>query len=141
MSATVKKLEMATENADTVSSLMSLPELSHPSLMALRDIILEVGEDEQIGGVEETLKWNQPAYLAQNKGVGTTIRLGFDEKTERVLLYGHCQSTVIDQWRDRYNDTFEFVGNRALSFSVHESLPKEELVECVWLALTYHKRK
>jgi len=109
--------------------------------MSLRDIILDVAEHEVIGGVEETLKWNQPAYLARQPKTGTTIRLGFDEKNEQCILYGHCQSTVIDQWRNRYSDTFTFLGNRGLMFSVADPVPVEELSECVWLALTYHTRK
>jgi len=132
---------MSVPNADTMAKLAGLPSIAQPKLQSIRKLIFEVGEDDKIGGVVESLKWNQPSYEPSKAKVGTAIRLGFDEKNEQILLYGHCQSTLIDQWRNRYSETFAFMGNRALMFSVHDEVPEEELAECVWLALTYHLRK
>ncbi len=140
MSKKAKSPSLALHSDDTLNVLESMPSIATGALMRMREIILDVGETDVVGGVEETLKWNQPAYLPRKAKVGTTIRLGFDEKNDRCVLYGHCQSTLIDQWRDRYADTFEFVGNRALTFSVHEPIPEDEFSDCVWLALTYHTR-
>jgi len=128
-------------NDDTLVVIKSLPNTCQPALLKVRDAIFEVGEDERIGGVQETLKWNQPAYVPRLKKTGLTLRLGYDEERERGILYGHCQTTIIDQWRERYNDEFEFLGNRALTFSIHGDIPATELAECVWLGLTYHQRK
>jgi len=138
---TAKTSVMGLPSDETLATLSALPDIAQANLQAMRALIFEVGEDDQIGGVEECLKWNQPSYQPRKAKVGTAIRLGYDEKNEQCLLYGHCQSTLIDQWRERYSDTFTFLGNRALMFSVHDEVPSEALAECIWLALTYHKRK
>jgi len=132
---------LSVSSNDTLASLKAMPTVAQKPLFKMREIIFNVGEDEQIGGVEETLKWNQPAYLPRLARVGTTVRIGYNEKHEQCILYGHCQSTLIDQWRNRYADVFDFLGNRGLLFSVHNAVPEEELADCVWLALTYHQRK
>jgi hypothetical protein len=117
------------------------PEL-RPSLLALRALIFEVAE-EQLGkgGLVETLKWAQPAYLPAKARTGTTVRIdAVKGDPGRYAAYFHCQTTLIDRFRELYPDEFAFEGNRALLFERDRKLPKPTLKHCLALALTYHAR-
>lgn len=112
-------------------------------LRELRSLIFEVArETEGVGALEETLKWNQPSYLTPETGSGTTIRIdGTDSAGTGYAIYVHCQTTLIETFRELYGDRFRYEGNRALHFDIAEAIPREELANCIRMALTYHSRK
>lgn len=110
-------------------------------LFQLRDLVLEVASESEIGGVQETLKWNAPAYIAQS-GKGTTIRL--EHKDSEYFLRVHCQSRVVDRFRTAGSTGFEFDGTRGLQFKESEKLngkEKKGIKDFIRLALTYHSWK
>jgi len=96
---------------------------------------------EAVGTLVETLKWGQPAYLPARPRTGSTVRIdAIKNDPDRYGLFVHCQTTLISDFRQIYEDRFEFQGNRALVFSHGEPLPREALQHCVSLALTYHQK-
>jgi hypothetical protein len=112
------------------------------ALLTLRGLILEVA-DAQLGkgGLLETLKWGQPAYLPVKPRTGTTVRIdAVKGDPDRYAAYFHCQTTLIDSFRELYPDAFAFEGNRALLFERDDKLPKAALRHCIGLALTYHAK-
>jgi hypothetical protein len=120
----------------------AFPARLRPSLLALRDLIFQVAE-EQLGkgGLTETLKWSQPAYLPIRPRTGTTVRIdAIKGDPDGYAAYFHCQTTPIDSFRQLYPDKFTFQGNRALLFRRGERLPRSALKHCLALALTYHTR-
>jgi hypothetical protein len=56
-------------------------------------------------------------------------------------MYFHCKTKLVDTFRELYNDTFNFSGNRAIIFSKNDKIPVDELKYCIYLSLTYHRRK
>lgn len=59
----------------------SYPKHVRKKLIELRALIFAIEEkDEAIGEIEETLKWNEPAYLTSQTKSGTTIRVGWKHK-------------------------------------------------------------
>ena len=109
-------------------------------LVELRSIILGVAKsDERIGTILECLKWGQPSFVTENPRSGSTIRIDAIRDTpDKVAMYFVCSTTLLDQFRERYPDTFEFSGNRALVFDLDTELPREPLDHCIAMALTYH---
>jgi len=94
---------------------------------------------ESIGPLVETLKWGQPAYLPERPRTGSTIRVGPIKRTpHRYALFVHCQTTLIDDFRQIYRDQLTFEGNRALVLRHGDPLPRAALQHCVSVALTYH---
>jgi len=90
----------------------------------------------------ETLKWGQPSYLTPETGSGTTIRLdAVRDAPGSFGIYFHCQSGLIERFREVYGKRFHYQGNRALMFSAREILPENELRICLLEALTYHLGK
>ena len=111
-------------------------------LMDLRELVFGVAEaTDGVGPLDETLKWGQPSYLTGATGSGSTIRLDRLKKDAGYALYFHCQSGLVDQFRDLYGDVFRYEGKRALLFDPAERLPVKALRHCIGLALTHHLRK
>ena len=92
--------------------------------------------------MEETLKWGQPSYLTTETKSGSTIRLdAIRAMPGSYALYFHCQTTLVETFKDKFGATFRYEGNRALIFSAADKIPETELRECIALALTYHVKK
>lgn len=110
--------------------------------LKIRDLIFESARAlPEVGAIFETLKWNQPAYLTQDTGSGTTIRLDVTKSGDRIGLYFHCQTTLIETFRARYSDRLVFDKNRAILLDPTKALPTEVLVHCIGMAQTYHLKK
>ncbi len=63
------------------------------------------------------------------------------QSTKVCGVYVHCQTDLVSRWRQLYDGTFEFDGNRAILFNVDEPLPEGALRHCIAMALTYHHAK
>ena len=120
----------------------ALPGAARDRLLALRRIILAAAKASDVGEIEETLKWGQPAYLPKSPRVGTTVRLGWSEDDPtQVAVYVHCQTRLLDQFRARFPDEFAYDGNRALRLPVSGPFPEAALQQIAAMALTYHRNK
>jgi hypothetical protein len=87
----------------------------------------------------ETLKWGEPAYLTQQTGSGSTIRLGqLKDGEQRCAVLFNCRTTLIETFRERFPNEFEYRANRALLLKLTDVLPAAPLSICLSLALTYH---
>lgn len=112
--------------------------LERAGLLALRQLIFDVADrDPQVGPLEETLKWGQPAYLTSETKSGTTLRLGLP-KTGGYAIFCHCQTTVVSDFRTLFGDDFTYDGNRAVVFSTDDDLQLDKLALLVSAALRYH---
>ena len=112
-------------------------------LIELRDIIYQVAATTVgVGTLGEALRWQQPSYLTPETGSGSTIRIdAVKGQPDRYAMYFHCQTGLVDHFKQIYPNTFKYEGNRAMIFNVADELPQDELRHCVSLALTYHQRK
>ncbi len=117
-------------------------------LLFLRAQIFDVARTtEDVGPLDEVLKWGQPSYLTSSSKSGTTIRLGAAAKDDnRYALFFHCQTSLGGTYRNLYDGVLAFGGNRSITFDSSAELTDESieaLRHCISLALTYHlgKRK
>ncbi|MBN2742162.1 MAG: DUF1801 domain-containing protein [Rhodobacteraceae bacterium] len=107
-------------------------------LLDLRALIFAVAARlPEVGRIEETLKWGQPAYLTPETKAGSTLRLGVP-KTGGFAIYAHCQSRIIPTFRDRFPQEFTYEGNRAVHFAPGAALPEDKLSFLIAHALRYH---
>lgn len=106
-------------------------------LYKIRKLIFELGEE--IGGVCETLKWQEPSYLPLKKGVGTTIRLAWkNSKPNQYGMYVNCKTSLISTIRRKFPGVFHLEGKRGIIFKEKESLALSQVKQCIEMALTYH---
>ncbi len=139
MSTNPEQTEFTDSSVDLV--FKAYPQPLKTRLLALRELIFKTAAGLQaVGDIEETLKWGQPSYLTQHPKTGTTIRIDA-VSPDRYALYVHCQTNLIETFKQMYADKFEFSGNRAIIFDQDKSLPEKQLSHCIALALTYHLNK
>lgn len=126
-----------------VKSVFALyPATLRNKLMELRQLIIDTARDsDAVGALTETLKWNEPAYLPTRPNIGTTIRINAVKGSDtRYAMFVHCQTTLIETFRQHYSDQLEFEGWRAILFDAQKRFPREQVRHCIALALTYHTR-
>lgn len=111
-------------------------------LLAIRALILEVAnKTEEVGILEECLKWNEPSYLTSESKSGSTIRIDWKAKDPKNYhLYFNCRTKLIEIFKELYPDDFDYIGNRCISFRLSDTIPKKKLFKCIEIALTYNSR-
>ena len=120
----------------------SYPPTLRTALLELRRLILETAAEEDVGDIVETLKWGQAAYLTARPRTGTTIRIdALKGSADRYAMYVNCKTSLIDIYRLMYPDTFQYEGQRAVTFSTGSTPPEAPLRHCILLALTYHRTR
>ena len=115
------------------------PDKVRPGLLEVRHLIFEVAATENVGPIDETLKWGQPAYLTSESKSGTTLRIGAP-KSGGYAVFVHCQTTIISDARAVFGDAFTYDGNRAVLFDAETEVAKTPLPLLIAQALTYHRR-
>ena len=123
------------------------PKAVKAKLLRLRRLIFETAARmPEVGPLEETLKWGQPSYLTTRSGSGSTIRIDrikpkAGRNATQYAMYFHCQTTLVDTFKEMYRADFKFEANRAIVFGQDDEIPVEALRHCIALALTYHSGK
>lgn len=108
-------------------------------LEELRELIFKLSSDLGLGEVEESLKWGEPSYSVKT---GSPVRIDWKLKSpNNYYLYFHCQTKLVDTFRELYGDVLRFQGNRAIELRLSDPLPEPEIKHCLELAFTYHQRK
>lgn len=132
-----------TDNPNVQSVFDGYPDVTREKLMRLRQLIFEVAaETEGVGSIEETLKWGQISYLTQQPKSGTTIRIDeYQADSEQIAFFVHCQTSLVDTFRQMYPDSFRYEGNRAVIWDDLDEKQVHILKHLIELALTYHCRK
>ncbi len=134
---------MGQQKISVESVMAGYPPKLRGTLNKLQKLVREVAKSNaDVGELVETLKWGQPSFLPKRPRIGTTVRMdAVSEDPAMVALYFHCQTSLVETFRQLYPDTFHFEGNRAIVLNATEPLPEAELRHCIEMALTYHKTK
>ncbi|HEY4972830.1 MAG TPA: DUF1801 domain-containing protein [Steroidobacteraceae bacterium] len=119
------------------------PEPLKARLLVLRRLIFETAEATAgVGALQETLKWGQPSYLTNQTKSGSTIRIDqVKGAPSRYALFFHCQTDLVESFRERYPRELSYGGNRSILLDTGHELPETALRHCIALALTYHLNK
>lgn len=127
-------------NPEVYQVFSNYPEIVHKRLSNLRRIILEAANEiDNLEEIEETLKWNEPSYLAKK---GSTIRIDWKtSKPDQYAIYFKCTSKLVPTFKMVFGKMFNYEENRALIFNMNDKIPEVELKRCISVALTYHKVK
>ena len=134
--------KMALDRA-VLEKYQSYPDYVRPKIEHLRGLILDVASSfEDVGKLEETLKWGEPAFLTSETHSGTTIRIDWKLKNpDQYALYLNCQTTLISSFKTLFPEQFTYEGNRAIVFGINDPIPENELRVCISMALRYHLAK
>lgn len=126
-------------NVDIKEKLDLYPSKAQKRLNEIRELIYEVANEEQLGEITENLKWGQPSYSI-NKG--SPVRMDWTSKyPNQVSLYFNCKTTLIETFKEIHRGSLQFEGNREIVLPISNSIPSNELKDCISMALRYHKIK
>ena len=126
-------------NAEILGKLDSYPGHIKPLILELRNLVFSVVEDLGLGEIDETLKWGEPSYQVKN---GSPVRIDWKSKyPDKYFLFFHCQTKLVDTFRELYSESLEFEGNRAIVLYVNKDLPKQVIRHCLELAMRYKSIK
>lgn len=131
------------ENSAIAQKYEAYPKSVGNKLLLVRQLIFDVAAETcGVGPLEETLKWGQPSYLTSLTKSGSTIRIdSIKSPVGAYAVFFHCQTSLVDTFKEIYRDTFRYEGNRAIVFMPGDKLPIGELSRCIQMALTYHLNK
>ena len=109
-------------------------------LEALRNLIHEVARStEGVGELEECLKWGELSFVTSQTNSGSTMRIDWKKKDPgRYHIFFNCQTKLISIFKELFPDDFIYGGNRSISFTLKQRLPKRKLSKCIEIALTYN---
>lgn len=117
----------------------SYPDEVRWPLLLLRELIIDVAKEYDLGSVEESLKWGELSYCVKG---GSAIRIGWRANSpEKCLVFFHCQTTLIETFKEIYGELFSYEGKRAIILDRSRLEAAQELKHCIGLALRYHKLK
>lgn len=115
------------------------PYAAKEKLAHLHALVVSVAQEDGITDLTESLKWGEPSYTCQS---GSTIRMDWKKKTPDVVyVFFHCQTSLIETFRELFADELRFEGKRAVVLPLDESLPADALSQCISMALRYHQIK
>jgi hypothetical protein len=128
---------------EVAAHFASYPRAVRQKMLALRELVLSTAaRTEGVGVLQETLKWGEPAYVMATTKSGTTVRMDWNRRSpDQYAMYFHCQTGLVESFRQMFPHDFTFEGNRALVFKLGDQVPTDALAVCVEAALTYHARK
>ncbi len=127
------------ENMQIASTFDGYPDYISKKLLVLRLLIFEVAEELDINDLEETLKWGEPSYVSKQ---GSTLRLAWRKShPQQYGIFFNCKTSLIETYKEIYQDQFKYEGNRAIVFEQSETIPVDALKHCIELSLTYHNIK
>ena len=131
------------KSSEVASVFETYPKEIKSKLMLLRQLIFDVASrTDGVGELEETLKWGQPSYLTTQTQSGSLVRIDQIKSQEgKYAMFFHCQTTLVDTFKEMYRGRFEFGGNRSIIFNVKDKVSVADLSHCVSMALTYHLNK
>ena len=126
-------------NIDVKRTFESIPENIRMPLFSIRQAIFDIAKADNIDDIEEVLKWGEPSYLAKG---GSTVRINWQSKSsQNFAVYFHCQTTLVETFKEIYGDLFHYEGKRAIVFHVSDEIPMAALRHCISMALRYHNIK
>ncbi|MEJ2066258.1 MAG: DUF1801 domain-containing protein [Reinekea sp.] len=126
-------------NDEIKRKFQAYPAKPRAKLKQLRELILSVADELNLGPVTESLKWNEPSYSVKG---GSPVRYDWKEKSpQQVAIYFVCTTKLVATFKQIYGDLFQYQGKRAIVFQLNDELPVEPLRHCIELALTYQKVK
>ncbi len=130
------------KSKEVKNTFSTFPKNISEKLLFLRELIFRIAEEyDEIGEINETLKWDSPSYLTNQPKSGTTIRLSNIQACEnKCAISVHCQTSLVSEFKEVYPE-LNYDDNRSIILDINKKLPIETIKHFIYLALTYHYRK
>ncbi|WP_309664542.1 DUF1801 domain-containing protein [Tabrizicola sp.] len=125
-------------NPQVRAAFDTAPPSAREGMLALRQLILDVAAGlPEVGRIEESLRWGEPAYLTPETRSGSTIRIGAP-LGGGFALYCNCKTTLIAGYRDLAGPAARTQGNRAVLFASVADIDAALISILIARALMWH---
>ncbi len=130
------------QNTEVKSIFNTYPKTIRDKLLFFRELIFQIADElDEVGKIEETLKWENPSYLTHSPKSGTTIRLSKARASnDKCAISVHCQTSLVSEFKEIYPE-LEYDGNRSIILNVNNEVSPLKIRHFIFSALTYHHRK
>lgn len=130
-------------NTEVEEVLNFYPKEVKSKLMPLRRLIYETAASfDEIGEIEETLKWGEPRSLTPKSISGSTIRNAWKvSNKQQYSIFFKCTANLVPAFKEKFPQKYTFGGNRSIEFNLTDDLPIKELKQWIALALAFHGNK
>ncbi|WP_151704355.1 DUF1801 domain-containing protein [Nitrincola alkalilacustris] len=130
-------------NSDIQEKFNSYPIAACRQLEIVRKLLLTIAAENELGEVDESLKWGEASYHVKG---GSPVRIDWLPKDpDAIRVFFHCQTRLVDTFKEVYRNEFEYEGNRAIVIPLSADLEQAPLLlalsHCIRLALKYHSLK
>jgi len=131
------------QNADVAAVFAAYPRDVRVRLLELRALIFTTAAGiDAVGPLDETLRWGEPSYLTTRSKSGSLVRIHWKQADgDRVRMYFHCQTNLVETFRAMYPTEIDYDGKRAISLPRRGPIAVDALAHCISLALTYHTNR
>jgi len=125
-------------NPSIENKISNFPKNARDKFQQVRALIFQVAKENDLGPIEETLKWGQASYLCKT---GSTIRIDWQPKNKNSMdIFFNCKTSLVETFKEIFPETFSYSGNRVIAIPLDQATPIE-LETCLLMALNYHKLK
>ncbi len=133
---------MDTLNRVILDLIATWSEPAQQHLLATRAILLDVADSAEVGALEESLKWGQPAWRPRKARTGATLRLNWTaDRPDKLMAFVDCKTDLASQMSTRFPGQYHNDGRRALGFDLDRPLPGDAVAQLAYLTFTYHRAK
>lgn len=128
------------QHPEVHQKIAAYPDAIRVIMEQLRDLIIETASEMDLTGpMEISLKWGEPTFKTRN---GSPVRIGWKAKTpDQYAIYFICTTPLVETFRRVYGGLFDYEKNRAIVFNLNDTIPVNELKDCISLALDYKTLK
>ena len=112
------------------------------ALWTCRALFHDIARENDVGPLDESLKWGQPSWRPVRPRTGSTIRMGWtDSQPDQLALFVDCKTDLAARMRDIYPDLPRNDGRREIGLSLKAPLPEQALAHLAEMTFTYHRAK
>ena len=105
----------------------------------IRALIRDVARTLDVGPIEESLKWRQPAWRPTRPRTGSTLRLNWDSGASKsIALFVDCKTTLASEMFAAYPYDFAYESNRALRLALDATPPRDAIRFLAERTFSYH---
>lgn len=109
---------------------------------ACRALFADVAREADVGPLEESLKWGQPAWRPLTPRMGSTLRMDWDAgQPGQLALFVDCKTDLAARMRDLYPELPGNDGQRKIVIDLAAPLPEQALAHLAEMTFGYHRAK
>lgn len=108
-------------------------------LLVLRGLIFKVAKEyPDLGGLTETLRWNEPTYIPRNAKMGTSLRIAWNkQRPSEFGVFVNCNTSLITDFKKQHR-TLTYQKTRAIVLKDNETIPLKEITQFIRNVFTYN---